>query len=362
MENEIIIKDSKDIAEYDITLEAIKVLKERYSEIAPSDAKTLKTAKAARKDVKDRRIAVEARREELKKPILQAGRALDAKAKHITELLEAIEKPIDKKIKDFEAAEKKRKAEEAAKETKRVADIQKRIDAFYGHAKGLYTKTAADLKASLEFFKDCIKDDSFDYAEFSIKAQAAKDEVLAELQAAYTAKQAQEEEAKRLAAEKAEIEKQRAELAKKEAALAAQKEEVKPVTSPANEGSKPKLMVEATPVPPKVHVVKDARTVAVTGYSPRDENFANFTKEPPKHPPHVYGCVVKKAFDNNASPEIGKVEVAHDFSSSVDVSFVEYNELKEKAEKFDLLLAHGVDNWVGYGDAMAEYEALENEE
>jgi hypothetical protein len=43
-----------------------------------------------------------------------------------------------------------------------------------------------------------------------------------------------------------------------------------------------------------------------------------------------------------------------DTKDQVMISKQEYKELLIKADKYDCLVAYGVDNWSGYSDAMAE--------
>ena len=46
----------------------------------------------------------------------------------------------------------------------------------------------------------------------------------------------------------------------------------------------------------------------------------------------------------------------------VTLSIDQYNRLTEDAFKLQFLLAHGVDNWEGYDEALREmYEALDEE-
>lgn len=46
----------------------------------------------------------------------------------------------------------------------------------------------------------------------------------------------------------------------------------------------------------------------------------------------------------------------------VEIPRKHYQELLEKATKYDALEAYGVDNWGGYGDAMQSLEDEEEEE
>lgn len=208
-----------------VTDAAILELKKKHRGLKVSDNKELKTATAARKEVRDLRIAVQNRNKDLKKSLNNAKKSIDAEADRIITKLQAIESPLDTEIKNYQEEQERIKREEREKEAKRVADIQQRIDAFYNNAKNLHGKTAAELSEKLELFTDCVNSDTFDYQEFSIQAQKAKDEVMVELHNAHKIKKEQEEEAARIAEERKKIEEEKAELERQRKELAEQAKE-----------------------------------------------------------------------------------------------------------------------------------------
>lgn len=86
----------------------VEELKEKYSGLTVA-THGLKTVKAARIDMKNKRCAVERLRKELKADALERGRLIDGEAKRLTELLTPIEEALEKE----ENAEEERKAAEA---------------------------------------------------------------------------------------------------------------------------------------------------------------------------------------------------------------------------------------------------------
>ena len=208
-----------------VTDAAILELEKKHRGLKVSDSKELKTATAARKEVRDLRIAVQNRNKDLKKSLNNAKKSIDAEADRIITKLQAIESPLDTEIKNYQEEQERIKREEREREAKRVADIQQRIDAFYNNAKNLHEKTAAELSEKLELFTDCVNSDTFDYQEFSIQAQKAKDEVMVELHNAHKIKKEQEEEAARIAEERKKIEEEKAELERQRKELAEQAKE-----------------------------------------------------------------------------------------------------------------------------------------
>ena len=93
------------IVEYKETAAAIAILREKHSgpfEVSTKDGMAL--AKEARAEVRGYRTAVERMRVELKAPLLEKGKVIDAEAKRITAELIEIEEPINRAIKDEKTA------------------------------------------------------------------------------------------------------------------------------------------------------------------------------------------------------------------------------------------------------------------
>jgi hypothetical protein len=133
--NEETIK--RELQKYNVTDAAIAKLNAEYMSLAVKDANDkqgYEVCKAARIDIKKRRVEVEKTRVILKAESLEYGRRVDGEAKRITALLEPIEIHLigQEKIVDDEKA--RIKAEEEAKEAARV---QARIDRLESMGMGL---------------------------------------------------------------------------------------------------------------------------------------------------------------------------------------------------------------------------------
>lgn len=120
------------LAEYKITDAAIAKIKSDYMSLIvknPQDIEGYEQVHQARMDVKNRRVDIEKTRKKLKQDALDYGRAVDAEAKRITGLLEPIESYLQEQ-EDIVVKEKERiKKEEEEKEKQR---IQQRIDRLFG--------------------------------------------------------------------------------------------------------------------------------------------------------------------------------------------------------------------------------------
>lgn len=184
---------------FDTTAAGLAELRTKYGGITSETAQTTvgyKMVVAAIADCRDRRVAVEKRRKELKADALAYGKMVDSRAKDITLALEAIEEPLKKiryEIDDAKAAEKR--AQEELERLRIVTEERKRRESEEAEA--------ARVKAE----KDA--------------AEAAEREKVRLEQEAEAARLA--EERKKLDAERAAAE---AEQQKQRDALAAQQREI----------------------------------------------------------------------------------------------------------------------------------------
>jgi len=186
-------KAAADAAEYDITTTA-----------------GMEVAKKHRAVFRDEfRLAIEAARTERKAPILEIGRLIDSKAKEITAEVAPYEKRFDDAIK----GEEQRKAtEKAAKETaerERVAAIRARIARLQQLPVECVGLDAEQIAAKLRAVEAAAIDEAF--AEFKGEAELARDAVVEKLTTMHRAAVAAAEEAQRLAAERAELERRQRE-------------------------------------------------------------------------------------------------------------------------------------------------------
>jgi hypothetical protein len=213
-----------EIAEYSATESGLATLREQYAgrvfDVATT--KGMDEAKAARRELVSLRTTLEAKRQELKAPILERGRTLDAEAKRITAAIAEMEDPIDQQIKrreqELEAARKaKQEAEEA-----RIRAEQEQLDLIVRAPLLLIGKPASKIAQVLGAL--CVRDMSM-FSESALpKAKELQAEAIAQLEAMHKAAseaEAQAAENERLHAQEREDEAQR--LREAEAAEAARR-------------------------------------------------------------------------------------------------------------------------------------------
>lgn len=124
------------IAEYSETERGLAQLRQQLA-----DAVFDVTTPAGMREARDSRFALvklrttlEAKRKELKAPLLDRGRALDAEASRITGAILELETPIDEKIKAQERVIEAEKEAAQRRERERLAEIQRRIDSLKHYA------------------------------------------------------------------------------------------------------------------------------------------------------------------------------------------------------------------------------------
>jgi colicin import membrane protein len=199
------VKPTCAIAEYDPIAAALATLSEKYGKVV-FDVSTkvgLESAKTARAELRGYRTNLEATRKAIKNPALERCRLIDAEAKDITTKLEALEKPIAAQI---EAEETRKEAEKQAKlqaEIARVTALRERISAFTLLVDTI-DPTAEACQAALVRMKAIPIDATFE--ELQPDAQQAKDAAMFRLQNLFAQYTANEAEAERIKAERAELE------------------------------------------------------------------------------------------------------------------------------------------------------------
>lgn len=114
------------IAQYDVSEQVIARMQDEYLALSVKE-NGIATVSGARKEVKRLRVAVDKKREELKKDVLIVGRAIDAEAKRLTALLA----PIERHLQDEEDIHNEHIAREKARiAAEKQQKIQDRIDAL----------------------------------------------------------------------------------------------------------------------------------------------------------------------------------------------------------------------------------------
>ncbi|WP_336273774.1 hypothetical protein [Vreelandella indica] len=242
-ESIVIDEQALQIAEYKPTAVALKKLADTYGGLVfeVTTTKGMNEAKAARKEVRGYRTALENKRKAIKAPALQRCRDIDDEAKTITAALRQLEDPIDEQIKAEEQRKEREKEEADRKERERVEKIKAGIEYIRLMPGKLIGESVLEMTASAHALRTHpIGEDRF--AEFTQEALAAKQQAMQQLGSMIDAAKAQEElaEMKRQQAEAEAT--QKAEAAKAEeveipapaGTEAEQPDIVEPVTAPAN--------------------------------------------------------------------------------------------------------------------------------
>ena len=214
----------REIQKFNVTDAAIADLSTRYMVLKINgldDKDGFAMVHKARMDVKERRIAVEKTRKELKEDALRYGQAIDKEAKRITALLEPIENHLAEEEGKIQAEKDRIKAEADAKE---AARIQSRIDTICAFGPNFNGQTYAvhGLQIPVALVKVCTDEQ---FTQFIAQVQAAKDAEDAKIKAEEDARRAEADRLAKVAAEQ-EAERQRlAEVARKQAEDAARAKE-----------------------------------------------------------------------------------------------------------------------------------------
>jgi hypothetical protein len=201
-----------EIAEYTATEAGLATLRQQFAgrvfDVATT--KGMDEAKAARRELVSLRTTLESKRQELKAPILERGRTLDAEAKRITAAIAEMEEPIDQQIKrrelELEAARKaKQEAEEA-----RIRAEQEQLDLIVRAPLLLIGKPAAKIAQVVVAMRER---DMTVFSEAALpRAKELQAEAITQLEAMHKAAseaEAQAAENERLHAQEREAEAQR---------------------------------------------------------------------------------------------------------------------------------------------------------
>ncbi|CUI55847.1 hypothetical protein [Achromobacter xylosoxidans] len=181
-----------------------------------------KAARAARARCVSIRTSADAAYEGWNKPMLAKQREMRAILAKIKDEVKAVEEPIDAQIKAEEARKAEIRAAKEAAELARQQAIQSRINAISQYPVQAAGKSAADIAALLAAVAELPITTEL-YEHRAGEAMALQADTVAKLEQMHSAALAQEQEAARLAAERAELERQR--LEQEAAAAAARKAE-----------------------------------------------------------------------------------------------------------------------------------------
>jgi len=219
MSIELIKAANNEISEYNKTEAALADLRARMANVEydVSTVKGLAVAKADRAEVRGLRTSLEAKRKQIKAPVLAHCKLIDDEAKRITVELLKLEEFIDQQIKVREAELEAEKAAREAAERERVTAIHKRIATIREYvALAAGCRTAArvdDLLTKLSLISLA------GFEEFGDEAAAAHLEAMERITVILTEKTEQEAEQTRIKQEQADA---AAKLAAERAAFADQ--------------------------------------------------------------------------------------------------------------------------------------------
>jgi len=200
------------IVEYTEAAAGLAELRQRHQGVVydVTVAKEMKAAKEARAELRTLRTALERRRSEIKAPALERCRLIDAEAKRLTAEIRSMEDPIDVQIK---AEEARKQAEELARfeaERQRVEAIGRAIEGIRNVPSTLIGKPAIIIEGQLAKLEAEKLDPEF-FAERMREAQDALVATIAHVGGMLQLQRDAEAEQKRIAAERAELERLRAE-------------------------------------------------------------------------------------------------------------------------------------------------------
>lgn len=199
------------IQEYSKTAAALADLRQRYASAVfdVTTAAGMKSAVAARAELRGYRTSLEKLRKEIKAPALARCNAIDTEAKRITMALTALEEPIDVQIKREEDRREQERQARIAAEQARVDAIQSAINGIRGAitvATGQPSAWIAEILEGVRAAELTVEQ----FAEFLDNAKAARADTIEALEKMLRAAEAQEAEALRIKEEREELARLRA--------------------------------------------------------------------------------------------------------------------------------------------------------
>lgn len=222
------------VAEFNQTEAALADLRHRYGSVVfpVETGKGMEEAKKGRVELRTLRVGLEEMRVNLKAPLLERGRLIDAEAKRLTGEIVLLEEPIDTAIKKEEARREAVKLEKERIERERKDAVKAKIDEIRNLPLTVIGKSATEIGVILDDARSLTVDEG-GFAEFTNEAKLVRDVVVSKLRHAHDAQVDAEAEQARLKAEREELARQKveqearakAEREAQEAALRAQREE-----------------------------------------------------------------------------------------------------------------------------------------
>lgn len=178
-----------------------------------STGKGLDQAKKARAELREHRVSLEKERVRIKAPALERCRQIDSEAKRITAELEALEEPIDQQIKAEEDRKAREKAAREEAERKRVEELRDRFNAIRTLPMAAVGKSSAEIaelvasaeQTDTESFPDDMKAAAAFELRLAVASLKAAQDAAAAAEAEAERIRAEREELERLRAEQAAV-------------------------------------------------------------------------------------------------------------------------------------------------------------
>ena len=227
------------VAEYSPIAAGLAAARARYADVVWDLTTTRgnEEARRARKELVSLRTGLEAKRKELKAPLLAQAKLVDDEAKRITAELLQLEEPIDELIRADERRREEERAALEAAEKARVAGIRERIAAIVAQpVKAARIRSSALLQTAIDnLAAQKISADEFE--EFADGARLAHADALAAMRVMLDAIREREAEEARVRAE-------REAQAQRDAAAAAERAEAERLAREAREAEERRLAAE----------------------------------------------------------------------------------------------------------------------
>ena len=197
------------VTEFSQTAIALAGLKHRHQNLVldVSTPKALKAAKAEVAELRTLRTGLEKKRKELKEPLLTQAKNIDEEAKRITGEIVALEEPLKLQVDAEDNRIETERLQKLEAERLRVEGHRAKINAMRELPGGMIGWPSARIEKKLA---ELDRGDVPDCEELNIEMEDAHVAAVARIKTMLAAQRAQEEEADRIANERAELERLRA--------------------------------------------------------------------------------------------------------------------------------------------------------
>lgn len=195
------------VQEFNVTDATIEEIKE-YEKLNIKDTVSEKTVRKCRANVRSLRTDVEARRKELKAPLIKREKLIDDTAKILTSRILPTERRLNEKIKAVEAEKERKRKEKEQKERERLQAIQSLMEKLQAACSIQYGKTSEQIQADLDHLK-LFEISSVDYQERTEEAEGIKAQGISQIEQALKDRQKYEQEQAELEAERKRQEEER---------------------------------------------------------------------------------------------------------------------------------------------------------